>query len=37
MYINDKCVIYSYTYIIYMKYKFNNKFSYIIITIIKQY
>ena len=26
MYINDKCVIDSYIYNIYKKYKFNNKF-----------
>ena len=36
MYINDKCVIYSYIYIIYIKYKFSNKSEYTIITIIKQ-
>ena len=26
MYINNKCVTYSYIYEIYIKYKFNNKF-----------
>ena len=27
IYINDKCVAYSYIYNIYIKYKFNNKFN----------